>query len=98
MVEFKRRGKKKPETMEGRKPLVRTGALWLKKGKNGTFMSGVIDIDDDTRISIIVFKNGYKEQANQPDYVIYVPEEEDATEGREEAKEKFKATDGDIPF
>ena len=46
------------------------GALWLKDGKNGKFMSGKIEIDGQAH-DIVVFKNGYKEKPNQPDYKIY---------------------------
>lgn len=69
------------------------GALWLKQGKNGTFMSGIFkpNGDDGEHISILVFKNGYKEQSNQPDYRICIP-----TDGAPASRQQ--TSDDDIPF
>lgn len=51
------------------KELVKLGALWAgKKDRNGNpMMTGKIG---DARV--LVLKNTYKEQENQPDYIIYV--------------------------
>lgn len=68
------------------------GALWLKHGKQ-TFMSGRVDIGDENEMSILVFKNGYKEQDNQPDYIIYEP-----TEQRRNNPRQQEQTEDDIPF
>jgi hypothetical protein len=46
------------------------GALWVREGRNGKFLSGTITIGD-TAHQIVVFKNGYKEKPNQPDWRIY---------------------------
>ena len=90
--------RKPKEPAPSRKPMNKIGALWLKKGKNGTFMSGVIDIDDDNSISVLVFKNGFKEQPKHPDYVIYEPDTEETATNRADAQKKFQAADDDVPF
>ena len=46
------------------------GALWLKEGNKGKFMSGVITIDGVTH-NIVVFKNTLKQEGERtPDYRI----------------------------
>lgn len=45
------------------------GALWLKEGPKGKFMSGEIEIGGQTH-RIMVFKNNYKDAPNKPDYTI----------------------------
>lgn len=50
------------------------GALWVKTGKNGKFMSGVVEIDG-VKTNIIVFKNDHKENEKHPDYKIYLGED-----------------------
>lgn len=69
------------------------GALWIKDGKNGKYMSGVVEIDG-AKHNIVVFKNGYKEKENQPDYRILKSKPKDAP------KEDVKQDDfkDDIPF
>ena len=47
----------------------KAGALWLKDGQNGKYMSGVVEINGEKH-SITVFKNNYKQEAKHPDYVI----------------------------
>jgi hypothetical protein len=69
--------------------LNKIGALWMSEGKNGKFMSGRITLDDgETEVRILVFKNGYKEQAKHPDYVIYEPGDDN----------RKGITDDDLPF
>ena len=65
----------------------RIGALWLKNGKNGKFMSGTIEVGEDeessTALRILVFKNTFKEKEQHPDYVIYLPTGEDTKPNRD---------------
>jgi len=74
--------------------LAKVGALWLKTGNNGKFMSGTITLGEgeNATIRLLVFKNGYKEESKHPDYVIYTPEEENG------GGKDSKITDDDIPF
>ena len=46
------------------------GALWVKKGEKGEYMTGIVTIDNVAH-KIVVFKNGYKKEANHPDWRIY---------------------------
>lgn len=86
--------KPKPQAPRKEGSLNKIGALWLKKGKNGNmFMSGRIDVGNDNEMSLLVFKNGYKDQPNHPDYVIYEPSDVTGT-----TPAKFQPSDDDIPF
>jgi hypothetical protein len=47
------------------------GALWIKEGQKGKFMSGKLKIDGKD-IPIVIFRNTYKEPGdNKPDYKVY---------------------------
>jgi uncharacterized protein (DUF736 family) len=66
------------------------GALWVKEGKSGKYMSGVIDIDG-VKVNIVVFKNSYKREDKHPDYRIL----------RSKPREAQQSDDGfkdDVPF
>jgi len=83
---------KKSNTKEQKKNKLRkVGALWIRSAKNSgnKYMSGVVDLDGDNSIRVVVFKNGYKEEKKHPDYVIYI-QEEDTTNTQDQ--------DDDIPF
>tara|TARA_R100000008_G_C3575499_1_gene165004 strand:+ start:929 stop:1207 length:279 start_codon:yes stop_codon:yes gene_type:complete len=50
------------------------GALWRREGKNQTFLSGKIKVTDsgeEREISVVVFKNNYKENDRQPDFRVF---------------------------
>ena len=61
-----------PEAKEGavRPKLEKVGCLFLRHGKDITFMSGYIEVDNDSRFNIVVFKNSFKEEEKHPDYRI----------------------------
>lgn len=83
--------KKKTTKKDKKNKLKKIGALWLRSAKNtgNKYMSGVVDIDNDgNSLRVVVFKNGYKEEAKHPDYVIYIQEEE----------HDDQVNDDDIPF
>lgn len=74
--------------------LVKIGALWLKEGKNGRFMSGVIkNGENENDVRILVFRNSFKEEPRHPDYVIYVPADEPGNRATSRPID-----DDDIPF
>jgi uncharacterized protein (DUF736 family) len=58
------------------------GATWTKQPKNGgeEYMTGDITVNGE-KVSIILFRNNFKDQENKPDWRIYVrdPMEEKST-------------------
>lgn len=57
------------------------GALWTKTSAKGDkFLSGTIRVGD-TAVQIVIFKNGYKEKDNQPDWRIYKSKPRETQEG-----------------
>lgn len=49
----------------------RIGALWIKQTRdNSEYMSGEVEIGGE-KVKLVVFRNGYKDADNKPDYVIY---------------------------
>ena len=56
------------------------GALWKRMNKNGDeFFSGVLENGDGTKTKIVIFKNGFKDKDNQPDYMILKRREQQST-------------------
>ena len=53
------------------------GALWLKEQRGGGMhMTGEIELPDGGKLPVIVFRNGFKTDANrQPDQIIYLRED-----------------------
>ena len=51
------------------------GALWRRQGKTQSFLSGklkLLDNGKEREISVVVFKNNYKEaEDKKPDFIIY---------------------------
>lgn len=79
--------------------LKKAGALWLKDGKNGKFMSGQVELDG-RKINILVFKNTHKEQPNHPDYTINIPVDDDPRQQAEPMRQAMggEFVDDNIPF
>ncbi len=62
--------------------LDKVGALWLKDGKKGKFMSGEIEVGG-AKVRVLVFKNTYHESGDKkPDYEVFVSDEEAKPERR----------------
>ena len=62
------------------------GALWIKEGKNGKFMSGIVGGKN-----VLVFKNTRKEAGDKfPDYEVF--------KGQERDELRPSKDDSDIPF
>lgn len=47
------------------------GALWVKNGNNGQYMTGTIEIAGQ-KVSIVCFLNTNKKESKHPDWRIYV--------------------------
>jgi muramidase (phage lysozyme) len=74
---------KKPEQTSGsgnkKGNLIKIGALWIKHGNKGAFMSGTVSLDEENpnmTVKVLIFKNNFKEESKHPDYVVYIPSEE----------------------
>ncbi len=72
------------------------GALWVKDGQRGKYMSGVIEINGE-KINIVVFKNGYKKEDKHPDYRILKSRPKNELSGNSEQLPDDNFED-DIPF
>jgi hypothetical protein len=88
----------------------KVGVGWLKTSQDGTkkFVSIVINGGLAPDINLVMFTNSYKEEDNQPDYIIYMNPPRDAAGAPAAAAAKPAASsdfpedaagaDGDIPF
>lgn len=47
------------------------GALWIKEGRQGQFLSGVLENADGVKVSIVAFPNSFKTEQRHPDYKIF---------------------------
>lgn len=57
---------------ENKNNMINIGGLWLNKSQNGEiYFSGYFG-----NARLLIFKNGFKEKENQPDYVMYVAKAE----------------------
>lgn len=76
--------------------LEEAGAFWIKTSKTGTqFLTGKIKSKSGEEISVMVFKNKYKEEGSkQPDYRIYFdnnpPKTSDAILNPNDAEKSIK--------
>lgn len=46
------------------------GALWVKNGRSGDFLSGHCSVDGQ-RVEMVVFRNKNKTSDKAPDYILY---------------------------
>jgi len=74
------------------------GALWLKDGKAGKYMTGEVEVNGEKQ-RIVVFKNTYKQQDKQPDYRILAARPKDASEqASQQPAQPSGDFEDDIPF
>lgn len=75
------------------------GALWLRNGPKGEYMTGIITIKDVAH-QIVIFKNGFKDKPNQPDWRIYKsqPKPELNENGTEKVIQTDEVEEDNIPF
>jgi len=71
--------------------LEKCGALWVKDGKKGKFMSGEIEINGE-KLRVMVFKNDKDGVDKRPDYRIMM-----AVDDEQEAYAPDPPPDDDIP-
>ena len=70
------------------------GALWLKDGKNGKYMSGKLTTPGGEEVQIVVFRNNYKKEEKHPDYRILKSKPKEGS-SEQAVKEVFQ---DDVPF
>lgn len=74
------------------------GALWLKDGKNGKFMAGEIQVNQQS-IPVFIFKNDKGDNPKRPDYTIHRQAEDEYTPTEPEpTPQSFAPSDDDVPF
>ena len=76
------------------------GALWVKEGKKGKYFTGVVELGD-RKVKVVVFKNGYKDKENQPDWRIFESKQMERSGGAEKKAQEVLGADefeSDIPF
>jgi hypothetical protein len=90
----------------------KVGAGWLKTSQDGTkkYVSIVINGGLSPDINLVMFTNGFKEEENQPDYILYLNAPRDAAAApaekpaakpaaaASEFPEDAAGADGEIPF
>lgn len=74
------------------------GALWLKDGKNGKYMSGTVQEDVPAGAKILVFKNTYKKDDKHPDYTLNVAADDQPAPKNDYQQGPTKPTEDDTPF
>jgi uncharacterized protein (DUF736 family) len=91
------------------------GALWLKKSKAGAdFLSGYITDENNNKVNVVVFKNGFKKPGEMsPDYRVYLSDNQlqsslpthksekqisQKSEKTEKPPASEEVSDDDIPF
>lgn len=57
--------------MEYQKNPDEIGAIWVREGQNGKYMTGKVTVNGQ-EIPIVCFLNSYKKNDNQPDYRILI--------------------------
>ena len=79
----------------------KVGAGWLKTSQDGMkkFISIVINGGLSPDINLVMFTNGYKEEENQPDYILYMnPPRDSAAVAAEKPQAARPSTEGaDFP-
>jgi hypothetical protein len=75
--------------------LTKIGALWLKDGKKGKFMSGKIEVEGK-EYAILVFKNE-KKNDKQPDYNINLRNDNEVEKPKSDYEKPLEEND-DLPF
>jgi len=83
--------------------LKRIGALWIRDGAKGKFMSGEIEAENGEVISVLIFKNNKGDNPKRPDYQVFVTADDEKETGDRPpvhtmAGSSGAGVDDDIPF
>ena len=81
--------------MSDQKPQ-RIGCFWKAKSKAGKlYINGVIETPDGEKMTFVGFRNSYKKQDKDPDYVLYKSQSREEASG---AKKSLKPSGATKPF
>jgi hypothetical protein len=75
--------------MSEQKSKVMLTGLWRKQGQKGEFLAGNLS----GRASLLVFPNSYKQKDSDPDYMVYIAQNEP-----KDRAPKAEISNEDIPF
>jgi len=50
------------------------GALWKNEGRNQTYLTGKVKMQDGTEQKVVIFSNKNKNKDSQPDFRVYKSE------------------------
>ena len=80
--------------------LVNLGGAWIKEKNGKKFMSISLDAEKvhkkDDKINMLMYKNDYKEQDNQPDYKLFQIQEDE--QKQPEQNQQQEPEPDDLPF
>jgi len=89
----------------------KVGVAWSKTSQDGTkkYVSIVINGGLSPDLNLVMFRNGFKEEENQPDYIIYLnpprdaaaapaPQAGKAPAGAPDFPDEAAGADPEIPF
>ena len=62
------------------------GALWLKMGNKGEYLSGYVEVNG-VKVDLVCFKNGYKKSDKHPEWKILLSQPKNQSERNIEAEE-----------
>jgi len=78
--------------------LVKTGALWAKKGKSD-YHSGVFDCPHcSEKTNILVFDNNFKENDNHPDKIINRTDDIELKTSKNQGSSLYGSDEDGVPF
>lgn len=72
------------------------GAFWTRESAKGKYLSGSIEIDElgvKKKVKVVMFPNRYKDNDKKPDYVLYLSQDERASEENSKTTEKKEIPD-----
>ncbi|MGY3406078.1 hypothetical protein ACVWZV_002191 [Bradyrhizobium sp. GM5.1] len=74
------------------------GALWIKNGPKGQYMTGHVTVNGET-VKLVCFTNNYKKEEKHPDWCVLISKPKDDMEERQGHERHSPAvTEEDVVF